>query len=401
MGRFKLLLYVIIFTFINSSANALNMMTLEVQKGDTLSNILRSANITANDASKAVSALSELYSPSKLKVGQKIKIGFEIDDKGDEDISLSLIQIKTSILKNITVKKDGNHFVAKEEENDITTKLVKSKAVVDSTLFQAANDSKIPYEIMMTLIQNYSFDIDFQRDIRKGNSFEVLYEQLYDDEGNLAGAGELIFSSISLNDQTIPIYRYKAADGRIEYFDETGNSVRRSFLKTPVDGARISSGFGRRKHPILGYTKLHKGIDFAASRGTPIYAAGSGTIEKASRFGSYGKYVKIRHNNGYYTAYAHLNSYARGVKKGRKIKQGQVIGYVGSTGRSTGPHLHYEVIKNGRQINPMSIKTASSKKLKSLELGIFSNYINNVDRLFASLDYNPSVRKFAANNTSD
>ena len=204
-------------------------------------------------------------------------------------------------------------------------------------------------------------------------------------DGVVVNNGEIQYAKLTLRGTELPLYRFETPEGNLDYFNTKGESVRKALMKTPIDGARLSSRFGNRKHPILGYTRLHAGVDFAAPRGTPIYAAGDGTVTVAGTNGGYGKYIKIRHNGTYSTAYAHLNGYARGVRKGKRVRQGQVIGYVGSTGRSTGPHLHYEIHRNGKQINPLGLKLPSGEKLKGQTLEAFLSLRDTVDRQFALL----------------
>jgi len=222
-----------------------------------------------------------------------------------------------------------------------------------------------------------------------------MFDEYRDEDGRMAKTGNISVAEMVLSGQKIRLHRYKAKDGFVDYYSATGQSVRKALLRTPIDGARISSGFGRRRHPILGYTRMHKGLDFAARRGTPIYAAGDGVVDFAGRKGGYGKYVRIRHTGTYKTAYAHMHRYGKGVRTGRRVRQGQIIGYVGSTGRSTGPHLHYEVHKNGRQVNPRSIKLPSGRKLKGRELTAFKTYRVELDRDYAALTQSQQVAERA------
>lgn len=372
-----------------------NSMVLEVRKGDTLSAILNSSGVPITDVANAINALKKVYRPHNLRIGQKVNISLDINDDQGRDLRLNSLSIKISALQNAVVSRNSKgQFHAKKISRPLHIRLIKAGGIIKKTLFTTALQEGIPTDIMMKLISNYSYDVDFQRDIQKNDSFEVLYERYYDDDGDTAKSGKIIFSSLKTRGREIAMYYYKLGNGEEGYYDENGKSIKKSFLKTPVDGARITSSFGRRKHPVLGYTKMHKGMDFGAARGTPIYAAADGIIMESRRKGSYGKYVKIRHANGYSTAYAHLKGYARGIKKGRRVKQGKVIGYVGTTGRSTGPHLHYELIKNGRQINPLSVKSVAGKQLKSLQLGIFTQYLYMINRKIVELD---SQKLLAAN----
>jgi murein DD-endopeptidase MepM/ murein hydrolase activator NlpD len=228
------------------------------------------------------------------------------------------------------------------------------------------------------LIKTFSFDVDFQRDIQDGDSFEVLYERMENEDGEFVKSGKILFASLTLSGKTIPVY-YFERDGDGEYFTPNGEAIRKSLLRTPVDGARITSGFGMRMHPLLGFSKMHKGIDFGAPTGTPIYAAGSGTVVEIGKKGSFGNYIRIRHNGEYQTAYGHMSRFAKGLVKGEKVKQGQVIGYVGATGRATGPHLHYEIMVAGAQVNPAKVKTVASNKLTGKQLKAFQATVEKTD----------------------
>ncbi|TFG47962.1 MAG: M23 family metallopeptidase, partial [Gemmatimonadales bacterium] len=238
-----------------------------------------------------------------------------------------------------------------------------------------------PNPVLIELIRIFSFDVDFQRDIQPGDRFEVLYDALLETDGSLAKTGEVLYAALTLSGQRLELYGFTPKSGFADFFDTKGQSVRKTLMRTPIDGARLSSGFGMRKHPILRYTRMHRGTDFAAPSGTPIYAAGDGTVEIAGRKGAYGKYVRLRHNSTYQTAYAHMSRFAKGTRSGARVRQGQVIGYVGTTGRSTGPHLHYEVLVNGKQVNPSKIKLASGEKLKGADLAAFEFRRAEIDRL--------------------
>ena len=217
---------------------------------------------------------------------------------------------------------------------------------------------------MVDFARIFGFEIDFQRDIRKNDIFQIVYDKYVDDDGELQKNGEIIYAYMKNKGREIALYRFEDQKGITGYYQTNGKSIEKALMKTPINGARLSSTYGMRKHPILGYNKMHRGTDFAAPKGTPIMASGSGIIEMAKWNGAYGKYIRIRHNSKYKTAYAHLNGYARGIKRGVKVRQGQIIGYVGSTGRSTGPHLHYEVLVNGKRRNSQRLKLPSGRTLK-------------------------------------
>ena len=258
--------------------------------------------------------------------------------------------------------------------------------IITNSLYADGINNNIPNQILIKLIQLFSFDLDFQRDIQKDTKVSVSYEKIFVKNKLEYTFGNIEYAEIIIKKNTLEYFKFLTDDGFIDYFNRQGKNVKKSILKTPLDGARISSSFGMRKHPISGFNKMHKGVDFAAPIGTPIYAGGNGIIEMIGANGGYGKYIRIRHNNEYKTAYAHLSSYQKGISKGVRVNQGEVIGYVGSTGRSTGPHLHYEIIYQNKQINPLKLKLPSGKILKGDELArfeknykmILANHLNNL-----------------------
>ncbi|MDE0781369.1 MAG: M23 family metallopeptidase, partial [Alphaproteobacteria bacterium] len=253
------------------------------------------------------------------------------------------------------------------------------------SLFVNARNAGVPISVLVELVRIFSFDVDFQRDIWRDDKFEVMFERQRNKDGDVVNNGKILYAKLALRGTELPLYSFNNSEGNIDYFNEKGEGVRKALMKTPIDGARLSSRFGKRKHPILGYTRKHSGVDFAAPKGTPIYAAGDGSIVTAGTKGGYGKYIKIRHNSTYSTAYAHLNAYGPGIRRGKRVRQGQVIGYVGTTGRSTGPHLHYEVHRGGRQINPLTLKLPSGEKLKGSRLASFLNHRGTLDKEYVAL----------------
>jgi len=234
----------------------------------------------------------------------------------------------------------------------------------------------------------FAYDVDFQRDIHPGDGVELVFERFRDDEGRTVKTGDLLFVSLDVRGESKSFYRFKRRDGDTDWYDAAGRSARKALMKTPINGARLSSGFGMRRHPILGYSLLHKGTDFAAPPGTPIMAAGDGVIVRAGGFGSYGNYVRIRHSDGYETAYAHMSRFGRGIRPGVSVRQRQIIGYVGTTGRSTGPHLHYEVLLRGQQMNPMNLKGKTGSNLDARDLAAFKEERARVDALRISRQRN-------------
>ena len=256
--------------------------------------------------------------------------------------------------------------------------------MIDSSLFEAGASVGVPIPVMAAMIRAYSYDVDFQRDIQPGDEFQVMYERYFTDEGAAARDGDILYAALTLGGKQMELYRYKTRDGIVDYFNRQGESIRKALLRTPIDGARVSSKFGMRRHPILGFSKMHAGMDFAAPTGTPIYAAGNGVIEEIGRKNGYGNYVRIKHNQQIATAYAHLSKFGGGMRRGGRVQQGDIIGYVGTTGRSTGPHLHYEVLRGGRQINPMSIDLPTGVALEGREMAAFKHHVEETDRQFAA-----------------
>ena len=264
---------------------------------------------------------------------------------------------------SVEVRKVKDKFIIKENIIRLNKKETVVKNVIKDNLYNAAVKSKIEPNIIIEFARIFGFEVDFQRDIRKGDWFEIYYEKFEDDNGEVKDTGKIIYASMYVNGNEINLYNFNYKNDE-EYYDIKGKSITKSLMKTPINGARLSSSFGMRKHPILGYNKMHRGTDFAAPSGTPIMASGSGTVTRARWCGGGGNCIKIKHNSTYETIYAHMKSFAKGIKEGKKVKQGQIIGYVGSTGMSTGPHLHYEVLVNGKKVNSQKLKLPSGKILR-------------------------------------
>jgi murein DD-endopeptidase MepM/ murein hydrolase activator NlpD len=355
---------------------------IEVRPGDTLYGVLVSAGVTEDDANSAVGAIAEIFSPRDLRAGQEITLNITTASgtrENDADTQLMGLSFEPNVTTDVTLtRNDTGLFVAAAVDKPVVEHNRRGAGIIDSSLFDAAQEAGVPMPVVADLIRTFSFDVDFQRDIQDGDAFEVLYERMENEDGEFVKSGKILFASLTLSGKTIPVY-YFERDGDGEYFTPKGEAIRKSLLRTPVDGARVTSGFGMRMHPVLGFSKLHKGVDFGAPTGTPIFAAGNGTIVEMGKKGAYGNYVRIRHNGEYQTAYAHMSKFAKGVKKGDKVKQGQVIGYVGATGRVTGPHLHYEILVAGAQVNPGKVKTVASNKLTGKQLKAFQAQVAKID----------------------
>ncbi len=361
------------------------MTTLyEVKGGQTLAAILIKAGVRQKNVYQSIKALRKIFDPRDLKKGTNIQIYFK-EFEGDKKI-FDGFELKFSPSQSIVVRPDANqNFLPQRVNRSLTDTNVRINGKIRSSLYVDATRSGLSPEVIVEAIRLFSWDVDFQRDIHPGDRFDILVSRRYLPDGTFVEWGDIKFAALTLKGIPKRIYRFKNNKDEIEYFDETGLSAQKALMKTPIDGARLSSRYGKRKHPILRYTKMHRGIDFAAPIGTPIYAAGNGKIVFAGRKGAYGKYIRIRHNSRYSTAYAHLSGYRKGIRRGKRVQQGQIIGYVGSTGRSTGPHLHYEVLVMGKQINPLKMKLPPGRKLRGNELVSFTRNRNEIDLLLKQL----------------
>jgi len=358
---------------------------IEVAKGGTIAGALQSAGVDNAQSYRIVKAISEHYDPRQVIAGQKIRLyyGQPVSVEGAVAPKLERLSMKLDVTREVVI----DNAAASEVKAELITKDVERRtyaraAQIQTSLYGSALQAGIPSAIVAEVIHAYSWDVDFQRDIRRGDTLQVLYEVYETEDGDLARYGNVLSANLSVGGHPIPIYRFELSDGRIDYFEGSGHSIKKTLMKTPVDGARLSSGFGLRKHPILGYNKMHKGLDFAAPTGTPIYAAGDGIVEYSGRFSSYGNYVRIRHNSSLKTAYAHMHKINSRARKGKRVEQGEVIGYVGSTGRSTGPHLHYEVLVRGEQVNPRSVDLPVGEQLEGKDLKRFKALVAERNRQY-------------------
>lgn len=356
---------------------------VELGAGDTIAGALENAGVSRDDAYQAVKVLSAHFDPRTVRAGQVINVQFRPGAESQDEFAR--LSMDVGSLKQVTVTKESGSFSSATQEKSLQDKTYAGYARIESSLYGSAERAGIPPQVLGDLIKIYSRTIDFQRDIRQGDQIQVLYDGKETEDGEYAQYGNILYANLTVGGRSVPIYRFETQDGRVDYFDEKGRTTRKTLLKTPVDGARISSGFGMRLHPILGYTKMHKGVDFAAPTGTPIYAAGDGTVTFAGRKNGYGNYVSIRHTSGLSTAYGHMYRFASATKPGARVRQGDVIGYVGATGRATGPHLHYEVLANGRQVNPRSVDLPTGENLAGRELARFKRTIGSLTQQYAAM----------------
>ena len=373
---------------------------LKVDNGETIIGMLQEAGVSKIDAAAVVDAMKPLYSPRNIRSGQTFQATFGSPSaaatqdgtpttQDDEDSSpvrrLLSLSFAPSIDHQITVHlKTPEGYLAEDVERKLEARYQHAGATIDSSLYLAAVQAGIPAGVVVEIIRMFSYDVDFQRDVHEGDEFEVFFNRFFTPEGQPAKAGDILAASMTLSGKKHLLYRYEMSNGEVEYFDVTGQSAKAMLMKTPVDGARISSGFGSRHHPILGYTRMHKGIDFAVPSGTPVMAAGSGTVVFAGSGGEYGNLVVINHGNNYATAYAHLSRFASGVKAGARVHQGDVVAFSGMTGLATGPHLHYEIRVKNSSVNPLTVKMASGRKLEGQELKDFFAERAHIETLVSS-----------------
>ena len=334
----------------------------EINEGESFSKILEGYSISKIQIDEISKQLSKDVDLRKLKKGKILQFTF---DQSTQKIKKFIFPISKT--KKIYLEKSeiDNNFSKKIISTKLNKKILYKENIIKKSLYKAAIDEKISPNIIINFANIYGFEVDFQRDIKKNDSFQILYEVFENEDGEVFDTGKIIYANLILNGQDNSLYHFKDKDDIEGHFDKSGKSVKKALMKTPINGARLSSPFGMRKHPIDGYNKMHRGTDFAAPMGTPIMASGNGVIKKAGWCGGGGNCIKIKHNNTYSTIYAHMSKFARGIKTGVRVKQGQIIGYVGSTGKSTGPHLHYEVIQNGKKINSQTLKLPSGKILQN------------------------------------
>ena len=355
-------------SIINNLKPRFETIDYKIQIGDTFEKVLNKINISKNEKQKILKKVLKLKSINNLKKNHKIS--FKIDKKEPIKILEFSIQTSKTKLTQFIRNNISNEFDSIEIEKDLKKILVYKEAEITSSLYSAAIEMEVQPNVIVDFARIYGFQIDFQRDVWKNDSFQILYETFVDQNNKILETGNIIYANLILQGNKNSLYIFKVKN-YYDHFDNYGKSIRKSLMKTPINGARLSSSFGMRKHPISGFNKMHQGTDFAAPMGTPIMASGDGKIVRARWCGGGGNCVKIKHNSTYSTVYAHMSKFGRNIKGGKRVKQGQIIGYVGSTGTSTGPHLHYEVIKNGKKINSQKLKLPSGKILKNKERELF------------------------------
>lgn len=368
--------------------------TVTVKKGDTLKTILIHQGLPSNDIAAIIKIAENLKISSTLKIGQQLVFDYDmtITEEDESDLATES-QILTKLtfiidrLNSLEITRVNDNFVAKNTTISVNKFLSKSSTVINSSFMSALKKLGLGTSSIIELVNHYSYQIDFQRQIQPGDTITVITEKFVTDNGEFSHHGKILYASLNSSGKEYNIYRYSHDDSPNNYnfFSENGKSVKRNLLRTPVNLIKISSHYGKRKHPILGFTKMHKGVDFAAPTGTSFYAAGDGVITEIGWRSGYGKFIQIKHSPTLSTAYAHANNFAKNLKRGSKVKQGQVIGYVGQTGRTTASHLHYEVKIDGRNVNPMSIKTTPGIELSGSRLAKFKEFKTKIKTLSAEL----------------
>ena len=340
----------------------------KIHSGETFDKILDNYSIANEEINQIKKKLNSDYDINNLKPNLEIKI--TIDQSNNKKITYFLFPVSRTEKIQLTRNLDSNLFEKKIIITNLNKKIIFKEEKITQSLYKTAIDLNVQPNVIIEFARIYGFQVDFQRDIRKNDNFQIMYEVFEDDDGKVFETGNIIFANLKLSGKSNVLY-YFEKKGSEGHYDENGKSVEKALMKTPINGARLSSAFGMRKHPIDGFNKMHRGTDFAAPMGTPIMASGSGLITRARWCGGGGNCIKIKHNSTYKTIYAHMKNFARGIKEGIRVKQGQIIGYVGSTGKSTGPHLHYEVVVNGKKVNSQKLKLPSGKTLKGKEREIF------------------------------
>lgn len=371
--------------------------TLALRGGQTIQGLLQATSIVGDEANAIAKEIRSVFDMRRLKAGQEVTLKLRRDGDITQLLGLSFFAGDTKEIK--VARQDNGKFDAKAVNVPTTIKKLASNGQVTSSLYEAASTAGLPHGVMTEIMKIFAHKVDFQRDVHKGDKFHVLYEQSVTVKGDSVGDGQVLYAAIETAGKINRLYRYEFEKGQYDYFDDQGRTAKRGLLRTPVPAARMTSGFGVRRHPILGYSKMHAGTDFGAPTGTPIFAAGDGTVVKAGWNGSYGRYIQIRHNGRLHTAYAHMSRLADKLTVGTKVKQGQVIAYVGSSGRSTGPHLHYEVHIDGKKVNPMSVDVPSGRSLNKTEMASFKRWKDRLHSEYQALNKGLPVGAQLAQNS--
>ena len=375
-----------LFDAVNSYKKEVDVTkTITIKSGDNFISILNGIGIGYSEANKIFNKLKKHYNPTRLRIGHNITINAVVNNNTQELIKLNNIIISPDVTKRIILSQNENlDYVIKVEKDELVEEVNYAQGTINGTLSTAMQRSGVPSRIVNNFINIFAYSIDFRRDVRKGDTFELVYENQISPDGKIVKSGNILYASLNLKVEKVSLYSFKDSKGKVDFYDEKGKAKKKMLYKKPLafQAARISSPFGKRRHPVLGDIRIHWGVDYAAPRGSAIFAAGDGVVKMAKYNGAYGNYIKIRHNNEFSSAYGHMRGFAKGIRAGKRVKQGQVIGYIGTTGRSTGPHLHYEVIRYGKRVNPRTIKAATGENLNGRDLRKFKTAIVEIKKTY-------------------
>lgn len=372
---------------------------ITVAKGDTFISILNDLGLGYEEAHNLYTDFKPIYNPATIKIGQRILINGIYDNQLKKMSVIKNIVIESGNTQRYILEKNAEgKYVASSQKEELISEVNSASGIISGSLSQSMNKQGVPYKVVNEFIKIFSYSVDFRRDVRKGDRFEIIFENNITKEGKVASYGNILYAGLQLRSEKVSLYRFKDSKGNADYYTEKGFAMKKTLHRKPLafQNARISSPFGKRRHPIFRDLRIHWGVDYAAPKGTKVFAGGDGVIQVAKYNGGYGNYIKIRHNSEYSTAYGHMWKFASGIKPGVRVKQGQVIGYVGSTGRSTGPHLHYEVVRGGKRVNPTTIKASTGNNLGGKDLKSFTKMVSEIkgsySKMFAVKD-NPKLAK--------
>jgi len=366
-----------------------------VHRGDTLSDVLDRAGLDRTTASNVVQAVHTIYNPKRMQAGQSVDVTYQPAPATNESVPTALT-FDVAPGQRVAVERqlDGA-YAAKSIVAATHHEVHRVEGTINSTLFEAAEEQGLPADVLTAMVHLFSYDVDFQRDLQKGDHFGILFDREVTNDGRTVRNLGIRYATMTLSGNPLELYAFQDGDN-VEYYNAKGEGIRKALLRTPVNGATLTSGFGMRRHPILGYSLMHRGVDFGAPIGTPIMAAGDGVIDKRENSSTYGNYLRIRHGSGYWTAYAHMSRYGAGMTAGRHVHQGEVIGYVGQTGRATGPHLHFEVLRDLEQVNPIMVKFPAAEKLEGAVLAKFQAVRAATAEEYAEQQGTPAATQTAA-----
>ena len=368
-----------------------------LKSGDTLISALTRLGVSRDAANDVYYSLKEHYDPRDLKAGQKLRVSLSVDSQTEKTTNINYVMIEPNAGERIITALKDNEFKTYVEKDEFIDEVNTVSGTINGNLSSAMSAKGVPMRVISNFINIFSYSVDFKRDLQKGDKFEIVYETQIIPDGTVVKSGNILYAGLVLRNQKISLYRFKDSKGNVDYYDVNGRALKKTLDRKPMAfrNARISSPFGKRYHPILKKYKIHWGVDYAAPSGSAIYAGGDGVVQVAKYNGAYGHYVKIRHNSEFSTAYGHMKGYAKGIRPGTRVTQGQLIGYVGSTGRSTGPHLHYEVIQNGRRVNPRTIKASTGENLSGANLQKFKTVMAKLDKEHGTAFASKSEKKLA------